>query len=61
MDDLLIASNHLADLSLFKKDLAAQFEMEDMGEASFILGIDIRRDRTHALSASARAPTSPVC
>jgi hypothetical protein len=28
-----------------KRGLTTQFDMEDLGEASFILGIDIRRDR----------------
>ena len=46
VDDLLIAASRLAELSLFKKDLAAQFNMEDLGEASYILGIEIQRDRT---------------
>jgi hypothetical protein len=45
VDDLLLASNDLTALTQLKATLAAQFEMEDMGEASFILGIDIRRDR----------------
>jgi hypothetical protein len=45
VDDLLLASDDLATLTELKASLARQFEMEDMGEASFILGIDIRRDR----------------
>jgi transposase InsO family protein len=45
VDDLLLASNHLATLTTAKASLAQQFEMDDLGEASFILGIDIRRDR----------------
>ena len=46
VDDLLLASDDLTTLAKLKRALAARFEMEDMGEASFILGIDIRRDRT---------------
>ena len=45
MDDLLLASDDLTTLTKLKRALAARFEMEDMGEANFILGIDIRRDR----------------
>ena len=45
VDDLLIACNNLSALKELKKQLTAQFEMEDLGEASFILGIDIHRDR----------------
>ena len=29
----------------FKQDLAVEFDMEDLGEASYILGIEIHRDR----------------
>ena len=46
VDDLLLASNDLERLSQFKSDLTTEFEMEDLGEANFILGIDIKRDRT---------------
>ena len=45
VDDLLIACSQPAHLTLVKQGLTAQFEMEDLGEASFLLGIDIRRDR----------------
>lgn len=45
VDDLLIAASRLADLSQFKQNLAAEFDMEDLGEASFILGIELQRDR----------------
>jgi hypothetical protein len=51
VDDLLIASSQLAELSQFKADLTAQFEMEDLGEAAFLLGIDIKRSRNdHSIS-----------
>jgi hypothetical protein len=45
VDDLLIASSQPTELAQFKDDLTAQFEMEDLGEAAFILGIDIKRSR----------------
>jgi hypothetical protein len=45
VDDLLIACSHPAHLARVKQGLTAQFEMEDLGEASFLLGIDISRDR----------------
>jgi len=51
VDDLLIAASQLPVLKQFKADLAAQFEMQDLGEAAFILGIDVKRDRTaHTIS-----------
>jgi hypothetical protein len=46
VDDLLLASNSRARLDGFKKELATHFEMEDLGEARFVLGIEIRRDRS---------------
>lgn len=45
VDDLLIACNRLAELKQFKQQLTHEFDMEDMGEASFVLGIEIVRDR----------------
>jgi hypothetical protein len=45
VDDLLIACNDVSALKELKRQLTAQFDMEDLGEASFILGIDIHRDR----------------
>jgi transposase InsO family protein len=51
VDDLLLACNDLLALTQLKTDLIAQFEMEDLGEAVFILGIEIKRDRaTRTLS-----------
>ena len=45
VDDLLLLSNSLGKLNSLKKELAKQFEMKDLGEARFILGIQIERDR----------------
>ena len=45
VDDLLIASNSLMKLNQFKERLSLTFAMKDMGEAHFILGIQIERDR----------------
>lgn len=47
VDDLLIASNHSTELIKFKSDLASEFKMEDLGEANFILGIKLIRDRAN--------------
>jgi hypothetical protein len=46
VDDLLIACSSSIDLAELKRQLTEQFDMEDLGEASFMLGIDIRRDRS---------------
>jgi transposase InsO family protein len=53
VDDLLLFSNSTRALASFKAQLSAQFSMTDLGEAKFILGIEItrnRRQRTIALS-----------
>lgn len=53
VDDLVLISNSLDELSTIKKQLAAIFEMKDLGNAKFVLGIKIERDRTNkALSIS---------
>jgi hypothetical protein len=45
VDDLLLASNSRARLDQFKAELASHFDMEDLGEARFVLGIEIKRNR----------------
>jgi hypothetical protein len=51
VDDLLLACNDLKALTQLKANLITQFEMEDLGEAVFILGIEIKRNRaTRTLS-----------
>ena len=43
VDDLLIASSKASEMIAIKRQLTQQYEMEDMGEATFILGIDITK------------------
>ena len=45
MDDILLASSDVSLLLETKKFLSSKFDMKDLGEASFILGIEIHRDR----------------
>jgi hypothetical protein len=45
VDDLLLVANDTAALTTTKMDLCGRFDMKDMGEAHFILGVQIRRDR----------------
>ena len=47
VDDLLIACNTTKELTAIKRELTQKYEMQDIGEASFLLGIDIRRDRSN--------------
>lgn len=49
VDDILLASSDLGLLSETKSFLTKNFEMKDMGEASFVIGIEIFRDRSRGL------------
>jgi hypothetical protein len=45
VDDILLASNDVSLLRETKKFLSSNFYMKDLGEASYVLGIEIHRDR----------------
>ena len=45
MDDILLASSDVDLLQETKKFLSSKFDMKDLGEASFVLEIEIHRDR----------------
>ena len=45
VDDILLASSDVSLLLETKKFLSSKFDMKDLGEASFVLGIEIHRDR----------------
>ena len=45
VDDLLLASNSMPALNRLKADLARTFDMKDLGEAQYMLGIQIQRNR----------------
>ncbi|KAL8121654.1 hypothetical protein AgCh_018403 [Apium graveolens] len=49
VDDILLATNDIGLLHDTKKFLTNQFEMKDLGNASFILGIQIHRDRSRGI------------
>ena len=51
VDDILLIRNDVETLSNVKKWLDEQFQMKDLGEASYILGIQIIRDRKNKLLA----------
>ena len=46
VDDILIIGNDIGMLSTIKAWLSRHFSMKDLGEASYILGIQIYRDRS---------------
>ena len=45
VDDILLIGNDVAALSTIKVWLATNFDMKDLGEASYILGIKLIRDQ----------------
>ncbi|GKD49538.1 retrovirus-related pol polyprotein from transposon TNT 1-94 [Tanacetum coccineum] len=50
IDDILLATNDVGLLHKTKEYLSNNFEMKDMGEASYVTGISIVRDRSQGLS-----------
>ncbi|RDX91452.1 hypothetical protein CR513_26568, partial [Mucuna pruriens] len=49
VDDILLASSDTSLLHETKRFLTKNFEMKDLGEASFVLGIQILRDRSQGI------------
>ena len=47
VDDILLAAKQMSEIKMIKDQLSSEFEMKDMGSASRILGIDIKRDRVN--------------
>jgi hypothetical protein len=45
VDDILLANSDVSLLLETKRFLSSNFDMKDIGEASFVLGIEIHRDR----------------
>ena len=45
IDDILFVGNSKKMISTAKRWLSSNFEMKDMGEASYVLGVKIVRDR----------------
>jgi hypothetical protein len=45
VNDILLASSDVNLLLEIKRFLSSNFDMKDLGEASFILGIEIHRDK----------------
>ena len=49
VDDILLATNDLGLLHETKKFLSRNFEMKDLGAATYVIGIEIFRDRSQGL------------
>ena len=45
VDDILIVSKSMGEISKLKAQMARAFDMKDLGAAKQILGIEIHRDR----------------
>ena len=55
VDDIFLNGNDVKILSDVKTWLANQFQMKDLGESSYVLGIQILRDRKKRLLAMSQA------
>ena len=49
VDDILLASNDMALVLETKNFLSKNFEMKDLEDISFVISIQIQRDRTHGI------------
>ncbi|CAL0314789.1 unnamed protein product [Lupinus luteus] len=49
VDDILLATNDVGTLLETNKFLSSNFEMKDLGEALFVLGIQIHRDKSRGI------------
>ena len=49
VDDMLLIGSDIGALSTVKVWLASNFDMKDLGEASYILGIKLHRDRSNRM------------
>ena len=49
VDDILLATNDMGTLYEVKQFLSKNFDMKDMGEASYVIGINIHRERSRGI------------
>ena len=61
VDDVLLIGNDIPMLTSVKAWLSLKFSMKDLGEAAFILGINIYRDRSESCLDSPRVRTLTTC
>ena len=48
-DDIMLATNGKSLLYEVKQFLSKNFDMKDMGEASYVIGIEIHRERSRGI------------
>jgi len=56
VDDILLAGNNLEVINTTKRRLSSAFEMKDMGEARYVLGVKIVRNRPKKLLGMCQKP-----
>ena len=49
VDDILLASNNMGMIHETKEFFSKNFDMKDLGEVSFVIGLEIQRDRSRGL------------
>jgi hypothetical protein len=49
VDDILLASSDVSLMLETNRFLSSNFDMKDLGEASYVLGIEIHQDRRKAV------------
>ena len=49
VDDILLATNDFGMLHEVKQFLSKNFDMRDMGEAAYVIGIEIHRNRSQGI------------
>ena len=49
MDDILLATNDMGTLYEVKQFLSKKFDMKDIGEASYVIGIKIHMERSRGI------------
>ena len=61
VDDILLIGNDVLALQRIKIWLSSQFSMKDLGEASYILGMRIYRDRSKKLLCLSQSTYIDTC
>ena len=49
MDDILLSTNYKGMLHEVKQFLSKNFDIKDMGNASYVIGVKIHSDRPHGV------------
>ena len=58
VDDILLATDNKELICEVKQFLSRNFDMKDMGETSYVIGIKIHRERSHGIWVCLKKPIS---